>query len=311
MARRTIGKRAVAETPAAAPTPAAALRDTVSIRMYRQILGDCFLLTHEYGGQTFRALIDCGALQCIGSSKPETKAALGQMGNVVADLLADTGGTLDLVIGTHEHYDHLSGFILHFPVWQQFTIKQVWLAWTENYADGLANDIRAKKSKGLEALAAMVALGSNGKPNAFGLDRANPEIDDTLTRISDLLQFYGEIDDWQPPAGQGLAAAAAQASRVPKVPPRSCLDALDWLKSKAGGSNVQYLEPGEQRKFGIDKLLHDERLEQFERHELRQTALMQFEGRTTHDDRTAGVVDALTEKVLTESALLALKHVGK
>ena len=64
-------------------------------------------------------------------------------------------------------------------------------------------------------------------------------------------------------------------------------------------------------KFSIDKLLHDEGLEQFECHELRQTALMQLEGRTTHDDRTAGVVNALTKKILTESALLALKHVGK
>ncbi|CAB4800604.1 unannotated protein [freshwater metagenome] len=64
-------------------------------------------------------------------------------------------------------------------------------------------------------------------------------------------------------------------------------------------------------KFGIDKLLHDEGLEQFECHELRQTALMQLECRANHDDRTAGVVNALTKKVLTESALLALKHVGK
>ncbi|CAB4615974.1 unannotated protein [freshwater metagenome] len=65
------------------------------------------------------------------------------------------------------------------------------------------------------------------------------------------------------------------------------------------------------RQFGIDKLLHDERLEQFERHELGKTALVQLEGRATHDDRTTGVIDALAEKVLTEAALLALEHVGQ
>ena len=55
----------------------------------------------------------------------------------------------------------------------------------------------------------------------------------------------------------------------------------------------------------------DERLEQFERHLLRQTALVQFQFRTGHDDRTAGIVDALAEQVLAETALLALEHVGQ
>ena len=55
----------------------------------------------------------------------------------------------------------------------------------------------------------------------------------------------------------------------------------------------------------------DERLEQFERHLLRQAALVQLQLRTGHDDRTAGIVDALAEQVLAEPALLALQHVGQ
>ena len=55
----------------------------------------------------------------------------------------------------------------------------------------------------------------------------------------------------------------------------------------------------------------DERLEQLERHLLRQAALMQLEFRTDHDHRTAGIVDALAEQVLAEAALLALQHVGE
>ena len=57
--------------------------------------------------------------------------------------------------------------------------------------------------------------------------------------------------------------------------------------------------------------VEDERLEQFQRHQLGQAALMQLEGRADHDDRTAGVVDALAEQVLTEAAALALDHVGQ
>src|SRR5207253_677690 len=53
----------------------------------------------------------------------------------------------------------------------------------------------------------------------------------------------------------------------------------------------------------------DERLEQLERHLLRQAALVQLKFRTDHDHRTAGIVDALAEQVLAEPALLALEHV--
>ena len=63
--------------------------------------------------------------------------------------------------------------------------------------------------------------------------------------------------------------------------------------------------------FGVDQTLHDERLEQLERHDLRQTALVELQGRADHDDRTARVVDALAEQVLAEAALLALEHVGQ
>ena len=59
----------------------------------------------------------------------------------------------------------------------------------------------------------------------------------------------------------------------------------------------------------VDQRLHDERLEQLERHQLGQAALVQLERRADHDDRTARVVDALAEQVLAEPALLALQHV--
>jgi hypothetical protein len=57
------------------------------------------------------------------------------------------------------------------------------------------------------------------------------------------------------------------------------------------------------------ELVVDERLEQLERHLLRQAALVQLQLRSDDDDRTAGIVDALAEQVLTEPALLALERV--
>ncbi len=55
----------------------------------------------------------------------------------------------------------------------------------------------------------------------------------------------------------------------------------------------------------------DERLEQLERHLLRQAALVQLQFRTDHDHRTARVVHALAEQVLAEAALLALERIGE
>lgn len=61
----------------------------------------------------------------------------------------------------------------------------------------------------------------------------------------------------------------------------------------------------------VDQALHHERLEELQRHRLRQTALVQLQLRTDDDHGTRGVVHTLAEQVLTEAALLALEHVGQ
>ncbi len=55
----------------------------------------------------------------------------------------------------------------------------------------------------------------------------------------------------------------------------------------------------------------DEGLEEFKRHQLRQAALVQLEGRAHGDHGATGVVDALAQQVLTEATALALDHVGQ
>ena len=59
------------------------------------------------------------------------------------------------------------------------------------------------------------------------------------------------------------------------------------------------------------QLAENERLEQFECHLLRQTALVQTQGRTYGNYRTARIVNTLTEQVLTETTLLTLDHIGQ
>ena len=63
--------------------------------------------------------------------------------------------------------------------------------------------------------------------------------------------------------------------------------------------------------LALDEPAHDERLEELERHELRQAALVELQVRPGDDHRAARVVHALAEQVLAEPALLALEHVGE
>src|SRR5581483_1038753 len=62
---------------------------------------------------------------------------------------------------------------------------------------------------------------------------------------------------------------------------------------------------------GLFEPVIDKRLEQFQRHLFRQAALVQLELGTDDNHRTAGVVDALAEQILTEAALLAFQGVGE
>ncbi len=64
------------------------------------------------------------------------------------------------------------------------------------------------------------------------------------------------------------------------------------------------------RGLALDQARHDERLEQLERHDLGQPALVQLQVGAGDDHRAAGVVHALAEQVLAEAALLALEHVA-
>src|SRR5260370_14030692 len=59
------------------------------------------------------------------------------------------------------------------------------------------------------------------------------------------------------------------------------------------------------------ELVIDEGLEEFERHLLGQTALVELQLRTDHDDGAAGVVHALAKEVLAETPLLSLERVAE
>src|SRR4051794_22596918 len=79
----------------------------VRVRMYRQGLGDCFLITFAVGTPDERhMLIDCGTLGA--STTPDN--SMNKIINHIGKTVSAGAGRLTILVATHEHKDHLSGF---------------------------------------------------------------------------------------------------------------------------------------------------------------------------------------------------------
>ncbi|MBK8812637.1 MAG: MBL fold metallo-hydrolase [Acidobacteria bacterium] len=124
---------------------------SVRIRMYRQGLGDCFLINfnNEAKNQEHNLLIDCGVFQA-------TKSAKEIMTQVAEDIKRSASDVLDAVLMTHEHWDHISGFALAKNVFEKkdFKFNEVWVGWTENRGDPEVDEVKKrfeKKKRGLRA----------------------------------------------------------------------------------------------------------------------------------------------------------------
>ena len=94
-------------------------------------------------------LIDCGVNALV-------KSAKSIMEKVVRDIAETTKGHLDLVILTHEHWDHVSGFSTQ-QAQSLFggmdSIDEVWYAWTEDPspANVLGHRLRAEREAKVRA----------------------------------------------------------------------------------------------------------------------------------------------------------------
>jgi hypothetical protein len=194
----------------------------VRIRMYRLGLGDCFLLTFAPDGKAVHVLIDCGVL--LG-----TKNAEKIVKESVEDILKTTGGRLDVIVATHEHWDHVSGFAQAKSLFddskQLEKLDQIWFAWTESPDDKLAKqlrDERAKRKKNLgTALGLWKAKVGEGKPDG------DPSLASTRLALTESVLGFS--------APELLGAKTTTA------------DALGYLKQR--DERKEYLEPGTSRRL--------------------------------------------------------------
>lgn len=172
------------------------------VRMYRQGLGDCFLLAFGTKNKKQKyVLIDCGVL--LGTADANTV-----MKEVVGNIHEATGGHLDILVITHEHWDHISGFMQAQDEFNGIAVDQVWFSWTEDPKNPLARELRNRRKLALETLRlAMERLSASGSMYA--------------ARIQGVWEFFGTE----------LGAVSIRTE-----------EALEWVKKK--WPNHQYCKPG-------------------------------------------------------------------
>jgi beta-lactamase superfamily II metal-dependent hydrolase len=125
----------------------------VTVRMYNVGFGDSFLLTFPAADRPRKVLIDCGSHAAGYGPEP--------IGDVAARIVQDVTEIdgvprIDVVVATHRHQDHVSGF--QSPVWKNVHVKEVWMPWTEDPDDPDATEIRENQSGGATKLHAALRL---------------------------------------------------------------------------------------------------------------------------------------------------------
>ncbi|MDY7527857.1 hypothetical protein [Cryobacterium sp. 10C2] len=118
---------------------------TVAVRMYNVGFGDCFLVTITRGLQVWRMLVDCGVhSQGRATINGVTRDISDVVHTVIADLTAVAAAGspphLDVVVATHHHQDHISGFAV--DEWTSVDVGQVLVPFVEDTSDPAAQALR-------------------------------------------------------------------------------------------------------------------------------------------------------------------------
>jgi beta-lactamase superfamily II metal-dependent hydrolase len=139
--------------PNSRPKPAKQTSEHIDIRMYNVGFGDAFLLKIPSKSKELKVLVDCGSHAAGPGPTPIREVAE----QIVRDVTEKGKAHIDLVIATHRHQDHVSGFAN--DVWDRVEVGEVWMPWTEDPRDARARKIRETQSKvAAHLVAQMTAL---------------------------------------------------------------------------------------------------------------------------------------------------------
>ena len=125
---------------------------TIDVRMYNVGFGDAFRVTVRDGQDTWRMLVDCGV-----HSQGQARSISESVKNIIADLTDDCGDArphLDVVVATHHHQDHISGFAE--DDWSGVQVDEVWVPFVEDPTDADGKALRRSQSLTAQKLDALI-----------------------------------------------------------------------------------------------------------------------------------------------------------
>jgi beta-lactamase superfamily II metal-dependent hydrolase len=191
---------------------------TVNIKMYRlRELGDCFLLRFMNNGEKSHVLIDCGSYWNKTSSIERLKTIAGDIKEQLQ------GSPLNVIVGTHQHNDHLSGFVHAESIFRKIKPEQIWLSWLDDPESEVARKIGVDFNNYLTSLR---HINKELKSSYFAGDKSIKK------RITNLLGFYGIQENER---------LTARTEKTPATLPAKARAILQ----KLGKKKPAYLSPGD------------------------------------------------------------------
>ncbi len=109
------------------------------VRIYNVGCGDCILVRVPDEEGFFHILIDCGNF--YGDSPAYLKRAMDNVEELLNDekvIPEKSLGVLDLLVVTHQHWDHMKGFESLLKTFKRIKVKRIWLSvgMNKNHAPG-------------------------------------------------------------------------------------------------------------------------------------------------------------------------------
>ena len=101
------------------------------------------------------------------------------MDQIMDDIEKTTLAKLEVIVATHAHRDHISGFGKFAPRFAQFKVGEVWLPWTDNPRDDDASSLKRKHLALYDALETHLRV-------ALAATEANPKYAAALEALSNL-----------------------------------------------------------------------------------------------------------------------------
>lgn len=198
----------------------------VKVRMYRTGLGDCFLLAFPKGQEeAFYLMIDCGVY--FRTPEPGNGTRIQQ---IVEHIRDSTGGRIDVLVVTHEHWDHVSGFHpsqAQTIFKEQIKLGELWMAWTEDLRIPLALELHEGRVAARAALAQALT-----RMKGFGEAKRQ-----TAELVEKMLDFFGDSVETPDTAVLGAALGAKKSFQTE--------EAMKWLRDEYGKDRTHFLQPGE------------------------------------------------------------------